>query len=563
MNTHVAIASKAGPLGDGHFNRIQRLAERLLPFRNMEFESRAWRSPSGMMAVHAWCNDPTHPQHAGLIHEDGPDAITLSGHIYDADVVDQAALLRRLRGASDGRAFAADLPGLFAVTLADGSRNTLRTWNSLIPTEPVYWTETDDLVVVGSRAVLVHLIGTGGSMPEYDLTRFGPLLSCGYFASDFTPFRNTKVLPPNSELEISPRGVQITAIDDVADSFGEDGAEPSDTFWDEMTERMLGTMKAVAGFGGDIKLNLSGGKDSRLLAGALVSAGVDFSARTAGFATDTDVLGGLKVAEILNLDHRVDSPDNQSPTDVQTNLMRHACSWMFRTDGMINIWGGWLGANLPFNSVRQVVGQGGEYFRGGWLKHPDNRRDLDLNKCRAIFAKKLNPNAAYLRPEAGAPFQSFLDGLLPNPATQDLQGGMERAFAYTYGWHWAPPGYVGQSGVRQRYYPFCDSKLLRMNYTLPWQERLREEPHFNMMVRMNPELAYTSFTKFRWGFEADGPVAGRRPETWDQRVPSVPPVNTNVTVNWTGLQSDTIYLGGVSHNTPRGLSAITVIRIGN
>jgi hypothetical protein len=37
----------------------------------------------------------------------------------------------------------------------------------------------------------------------------------------------------------------------------------------------------------------------------------------------------------------------------------------------------------------------------------------------------------------------------------------------------------------------------------------------------------------------------------------------NVTVDWSGLLSDTIYLGGVSHNTPQGLSAITVIRIGN
>jgi len=37
----------------------------------------------------------------------------------------------------------------------------------------------------------------------------------------------------------------------------------------------------------------------------------------------------------------------------------------------------------------------------------------------------------------------------------------------------------------------------------------------------------------------------------------------NVTVDWAGLLSDTIYLGGVSHNTPQGLSAITVIRIGN
>ena len=37
----------------------------------------------------------------------------------------------------------------------------------------------------------------------------------------------------------------------------------------------------------------------------------------------------------------------------------------------------------------------------------------------------------------------------------------------------------------------------------------------------------------------------------------------NVTVSWSGLLADTIYLGGVSHNTPQGLSAITVIRIGN
>jgi subtilisin family serine protease len=37
----------------------------------------------------------------------------------------------------------------------------------------------------------------------------------------------------------------------------------------------------------------------------------------------------------------------------------------------------------------------------------------------------------------------------------------------------------------------------------------------------------------------------------------------DVSVTWTGLQSNTIYLGGVGHNTPDGLQAITVIRIGN
>ena len=37
----------------------------------------------------------------------------------------------------------------------------------------------------------------------------------------------------------------------------------------------------------------------------------------------------------------------------------------------------------------------------------------------------------------------------------------------------------------------------------------------------------------------------------------------DVVVNWSGLESDTIYLGGISHNTPQGLVALTVISIRN
>ena len=37
----------------------------------------------------------------------------------------------------------------------------------------------------------------------------------------------------------------------------------------------------------------------------------------------------------------------------------------------------------------------------------------------------------------------------------------------------------------------------------------------------------------------------------------------NVTVSWSGLVSNTIYLGGISHNTPQGLSGLTIVTIGN
>jgi hypothetical protein len=36
-----------------------------------------------------------------------------------------------------------------------------------------------------------------------------------------------------------------------------------------------------------------------------------------------------------------------------------------------------------------------------------------------------------------------------------------------------------------------------------------------------------------------------------------------VTVEWANLLGNTIYLGGISHNTPQGLSALTLLTIGN
>ncbi|NND46172.1 MAG: S8 family serine peptidase [Woeseiaceae bacterium] len=42
-----------------------------------------------------------------------------------------------------------------------------------------------------------------------------------------------------------------------------------------------------------------------------------------------------------------------------------------------------------------------------------------------------------------------------------------------------------------------------------------------------------------------------------------PGTTADVTVDWSGLTSNSIYLGGISHNTPQGLSGLTIITIGN
>ena len=36
-----------------------------------------------------------------------------------------------------------------------------------------------------------------------------------------------------------------------------------------------------------------------------------------------------------------------------------------------------------------------------------------------------------------------------------------------------------------------------------------------------------------------------------------------INVSWSGLQSQAIYFGGISHNTPGGLTGLTLLTIGN
>ena len=531
MNTHVSVLSKNGPINDALIEQVKARAARCLSFRGMPHETKVWLSQNRRIAVLAWCNEPTHPQHAELIHSEGDAALTISGYVYDADVRSIGDLNTRLMRASDTRTAIAELPGVFAIAHADGARMKVRAWNGIIPTEPLYWYEGDALAVVGTRAVLVHLIGLNIDEPDYDMMKFGPFLSCGYFSKDLTPFRGVRKLEPNTEITLTEAGTVLAPVDDAAWAIGEAAVQPTDAFWDEMTQTMLDSIKAIGSFREPVKLHLSGGKDSRLLAAALSTAGVQFTVRTGGLADHPDAIGARRVAEILKLDHTVETPAERKDSVMKADILHKTSEWLLLTEGMINAWGG-VPASPVFLQNQQLIGQGGEYFRGGWLKHPDNRSDLDYEKCWNIFEKKLYPNSPYIKREVMVEYMQFIHGLLPDPPGADLQGRMERAFAYTYGWGWAPAQYVGSAVQNHRYYPYCNSRLLRKNYSLPWIERLREEPHYNMMVRLCPELTLIPFTKFRWGFEADGPVPGRNPETWSQREPIVAPVLSDVRVNW-------------------------------
>jgi len=68
------------------------------------------------------------------------------------------------------------------------------------------------------------------------------------------------------------------------------------------------------------------------------------------------------------------------------------------------------------------------------------------------------------------------------------------------------------------------------------------------------------FTMLSWAF-------GEQDDQGNMTVSGPGTVNAGttetITVDWSNLNSDTIYLGGISHNTPQGLAGVTLITIGN
>src|SRR6202030_4817466 len=71
----------------------------------------------------------------------------------------------------------------------------------------------------------------------------------------------------------------------------------------EVAEGLVAAVAPLRDAGSPVELSLTGGKDSRLIAAALVKAGVPVVARTHGFADHPAVVVAAEIARLLGIEH--------------------------------------------------------------------------------------------------------------------------------------------------------------------------------------------------------------------------------------------------------------------
>ncbi|HEY6496648.1 MAG TPA: asparagine synthase-related protein, partial [Trebonia sp.] len=374
-----------------------------------------WRSPDARAALLRWG-----PGHGGT-------ASAGAGSWYGASGGDGA-------GAPDGAGYgssaryggavASHAGTIWAGAPGDGpSAVCART--SVTRVDPVYLAEVPGAVIVADRATWAAW--TVSRLGDHDPLQLCALLGPGFPLGSVTPFRGVAAVPGSTALHLLngslTRQRATTAFDGAAadeavravsglahGGSGDRGhlarerpnpgpggpvrAGSSLRGAREVAEALVAAVAPLRDAGGPVELSLTGGKDSRLIAAALVKAGVPVIAKTHGFDDHPDVVVAAEIARRLGLEHVVRTP---AAPGQRVDVLGRIRATVLVADGMLSAFEN-VGRPDPAASPALTAGgHGGELLRGGYAETA-GRRGAPSGLRRAVApARRAARSAELLR----------------------------------------------------------------------------------------------------------------------------------------------------------------------
>jgi asparagine synthase (glutamine-hydrolysing) len=202
-----------------------------------------------------------------------------------------------------GAAFLEGLQGSFILALVDHRRRAMMIANDRLGTYPTYFARFGGRFLFAPE--VKALLCDPAADKQLDLTALAEYMRFQFLLGDKTFFRDVKLLPNASRM-----WVQLDAGEYEVEPYWDlgrlKGVERNIGFEDAVDETGKRLRDAVArsGRGGQrAGLYLSGGLDSRVIAGFMQEAGIDFSTATYGLPTSRDFVYGNRLAKRLRTKH--------------------------------------------------------------------------------------------------------------------------------------------------------------------------------------------------------------------------------------------------------------------
>ncbi|MGH3252536.1 MAG: asparagine synthase-related protein, partial [Trebonia sp.] len=296
----------------------------------------AWRSPDGRAALLRWGG--------GVETAKGGAAATGSGSAAETASASHAGTI-----------------------WADGDRVYART--SVTRVDPVYLAEVRGAVIVADRATWAGW--TSSRLDGHDPLHLCALLNPGFPLGSVTPFTDVTAMAGSTTLQL--RGGSVTRVDGAATrAAGATRPHPGDARLAsgpggarDVAEALVAAVAPLRDAGAPVELSLTGGKDSRLIAAALVKAGVPVVARTHGFDDHPDVVVAAEIARRLGIEHVVRTP---AAPGQRVDVLGRIRATVLVADGMLSAFEN-VGRPDPAASAALTAGgHGGELLRGGYAE---------------------------------------------------------------------------------------------------------------------------------------------------------------------------------------------------
>ncbi|NRQ33046.1 hypothetical protein HII36_14520 [Nonomuraea sp. NN258] len=478
VRVYLGLAAKRHTVPTRVLDRVRSVMESAFPVPAEVIRGREWHGRG--VSLFSWTNEPDDSRQPELIKEYDGRVIGVNGHLADPRDV------TLLPGEAVG--------GCFSAWIArDGELAASTAINRVCP---VFYAETPDVHVVGSRALLVHLAAQSVDRIDHDVLALQTMIRQGFFLSDETPYLGVSALRPSSLLRVvdGERTITETPLP-KADPMPESGRRKRAAI-DELADALVATVAPLRGLGEPVNLALTGGRDTRILAALLHAAQVPFRVTTNGLDTHPDVIIARRIAEKLRVEHTVIAPPQTAEKDAV--LVEHPLSRAWETlrtcEGMTSAYET-IVSYLPYSGKPTMSGQSGETLRAGSLNllQTDLGDKALLRRITTTFVKdeKLFTAAAneHAR-ELARPWQARENRL--------------EALDHIYIWYkvgrWQASARAGALRRGDPVRPFLDNRVARAALSLDQGWRLSEEVIYSLILRFAPQLRDVPIEGKPWRF---------------------------------------------------------------
>lgn len=488
-----------------------------------------WRDDPTGIALLSWHNEPIE-WHDATSHHGSDGAVEAVGYLDGG--YEPAVALRT----PDLLDFAVDRGGCFALIRARAGAVDATT--DATNSNALYWAESPSLRVVGSRALLVHLIAEHSRhgfpdaelAPRYDLLALRHFPLAGFLLGQGTPFTGVTALGVAERIRVDPWYLRLDKR--MPEAYGDVGFGGSDwqNLVSETAEALVGTFEPIPGK--ELHLALTGGRDSRVLASGLrhLSNSLTITTSTMGMAEDPDVILAKMIAGALGLPHETSPPGGVTDEgtiraeDPEERIVRILDVY----DSMISAWDDVEDYGPP-DPIPTMSGVGGEILRGGLvLPHLDELTP----EGAAITMRNTMHGGVFYTPPYVQSAKAFSAPLM-DICAQDPYRAIDDYYYLHRNARWVSSRRSGARFRRRTFDPLIDNRFIRLVRRVPPANRWNERLAYELVATLAPELRDLPIEGHRWRFERGGPVAGssgRLEPGWEKRSPLV---RTSQTASYT------------------------------